>query len=351
MLLVARCKLLLSCNLFAHSGLVYHCLRHHFCNRYPKPLYLAPWFLWARLAFASAHFESCWKAPSTLVIFGLYFWVFLSTSSSSASSRLFPLSLCLPLRYRRHSKHPTLWTVLANVHWCPFCTKEVCICDRIAGDNTDFHTDSNRARCSLSSKGRFFFSTCALDALQQHLSLEGYGQWSENEASFPPERSLDDQVCSLDFAAWVSVQFDSQVACWMVNTYFGLYFPLFFMSLAPFRLDWLDWWACHSLPSPMSIEGNTWYETHLVFHISHVLLEHVWAFPKVVGWTRGCHNTTIPLGQALPHPMGLQPEGLGNLGSQPRWSRPVGQSTGLKPPELYLQGHVSMRQGWKKNNC
>ena len=157
MLLVARCKLLLSCNLFAHSGLVYHCLRHHFCNRYPKPLYLAPWFLWARLAFASAHFESCWKAPSTLVIFGLYFWVFLSTSSSSASSRLFPLSLCLPLRYRRHSKHPTLWTVLANVHWCPFCTKEVCICDRIAGDNTDFHTDSNRARCSLSSKGRFFF--------------------------------------------------------------------------------------------------------------------------------------------------------------------------------------------------
>eukprot|EP00435_Cladocopium_sp_Y103_P064241 s199_g25.t3 len=27
----------------------------------------------------------------------------------------------------------------------------------------------------------------------------------------------------------------ASVACWMVNTYFGLYFPLFFMSLAPFR--------------------------------------------------------------------------------------------------------------------
>ena len=30
-----------------------------------------------------------------------------------------------------------------------------------------------------------------------------------------------------------------QVACWMVNTYFGLYFPLFFMSLAPLRQRWL----------------------------------------------------------------------------------------------------------------
>ncbi|CAK9062447.1 Band 3 anion transport protein (Anion exchange protein 1) (AE 1) (Anion exchanger 1) (MEB3) (Solute carrier family 4 member 1) (CD antigen CD233) [Durusdinium trenchii] len=52
---------------------------------------------------------------------------------------------------------------------------------------------------------------------------------------FVPKRSVFQSVSLGTIQIFSLIQIALVVACWMVNYYFGLYFPLFFISLAPFR--------------------------------------------------------------------------------------------------------------------
>lgn len=61
------------------------------------------------------------------------------------------------------------------------------------------------------------------------------------DARFVPKRSVFGTVSLGTIQLFTLIQIALVVACWMVNTYFGLYFPLFFMSLAPLRLFVIPW--------------------------------------------------------------------------------------------------------------
>lgn len=61
------------------------------------------------------------------------------------------------------------------------------------------------------------------------------------DARFVPKRSVFATVSLGTIQIFTLIQIGLVVACWMVNTYFGLYFPLFFMSLAPFRRFLIPW--------------------------------------------------------------------------------------------------------------